>query len=457
MRRLNILIATTLCLLNIHLIAQSVGGTTSGGTQACVVSGSGFLGLSGHNGTSLMWQSSTDGGTTWTNTGTTAINQGYSNLTQTTCYRVIVTDGAFPPDTSTISCIDIFAATIAGTISGSAVSCTPTAAGTLTVTGNIGNVLNWQSSIDGGATWSSIANTSITLAYAGVAQATIYEAVVQNSPNCTIDTTSQATVTFAPPSVAGNLTLGSNDTVCYAYNSNTINLSGNTGIVTGWLSSTDNGVTWNVIANTNTTLNPNTLIQTTLFESIVQNGSCPGDTTPSIVINVLAPPAAVDAGTDTTIDVGQSAQLNGSGTGIPFWIPNTGLNNPAIYNPIATPAGTTNYILTVTDVNGCLNADTVVVTVFLPAFTGIVSNYFSPNGDTINETWYIEDIKLFPKNEVFVYNIYGQEVYTKKGYTNDWKGTYNGAELPDGTYYYVLRFDDVSTIVKGTVDILRKK
>ena len=30
-------------------------------------------------------------------------------------------------------------------------------------------------------------------------------------------------------------------------------------------------------------------------------------------------------------------------------------------------------------------------------------------------------------------------------------------EAADGTYYYVLRFDDSATIIKGSVDILRKK
>jgi gliding motility-associated-like protein len=56
-----------------------------------------------------------------------------------------------------------------------------------------------------------------------------------------------------------------------------------------------------------------------------------------------------------------------------------------------------------------------------------------------------------------VYNIYGNLVFTKKGYTNDWQGTYNGSALPDGTYFYVLRFDDSDIIIKGALDILKNK
>ena len=87
----------------------------------------------------------------------------------------------------------------------------------------------------------------------------------------------------------------------------------------------------------------------------------------------------------------------------------------------------------------------------------MVSNLFTPNGDGINDTWYLQDIQKFPDNEVKVYNIYGMEVFSKKGYANDWTGTFNGADLPDGTYFYVLRFENSETIIKGSLDILRNK
>ncbi|MBK7124020.1 MAG: hypothetical protein IPH68_15280 [Chitinophagaceae bacterium] len=44
------------------------------------------------------------------------------------------------------------------------------------------------------------------------------------------------------------------------------------------------------------------------------------------------------------------------------WSPVTGLSNPNISNPIATPSVTTQYILTVTNAGGgCLTRDTVIV------------------------------------------------------------------------------------------------
>ena len=445
-----------LTLLN-KISAQSVGGTTSGASSSCGTSNSGFISLTGQSGAIIMWQSSIDGGATWTNISNILTMQAYFSLSQTTCYRAVVQNGAFPADTSTVSCVTVYPPTVAGTIGVDSAFCGTSGAATLTLTGNTGNVLNWQSSIDGGATWTSISNTTTTLNYNALAQTTMYEAVVQNSSFCLIDTTNRATITILPPSVAGNLTLSGNDTVCYFTNNSLVNSAGNTGNVIGWLSSVSGGTFWTPVANTSTTLNSTGIIQPTTYAAIVQNGSCTPDTSNIITINVFPPPDPVSAGLDTTIQPGQSVTLNGTGTGTPLWSPSTGLNNPIIYSPIATPTSTTNYILFVADTNSCLNADTVQITVLQPNFTGFISNYFSPNGDGVNDTWYIQNITSFPKNEVTIFNIYGNEVYTKTGYTNDWKGTYNGSDLPDGTYYYVLKFTDTNKIIKGTIDIIRKK
>jgi len=447
----------SICLLSLGLRGQSVGGATTGSASYCSTSNAGFIGLSGQFGNVTSWESSIDGGTTWITTGNTATNQSYFNLTQSTCYRAIVQSGVLPPDTSSISCIYVFSPTVAGTTSGATTFCSTSANGAITLSGNTGNVLNWISSTDGGITWTNITNASNTHNYIGLTQNSTFAAVVQNSPACLVDTSSQVVISLLAPSVSGTLTLSGNDTVCYGFNNDTLFLNGQTGNVLNWIASPDNGTTWINIANTNTTLLPIGITQTLLFSSIVQNGTCPSDTASGITINVLPPPAPVDAGTDATIAAGQTIQLNGSGSGTPFWIPVASLNNPATFNPVASPQTTTNYVLTITDSNGCLNADTVMITVTQTKFTGTVSSYFSPNGDGINDNWFIEDILLFPKNEVHVYNIYGQEVYTKKGYTNDWKGTFNGADLPDGTYYYVLTIETENIINKGSVDILRKK
>ena len=43
-----------------------------------------------------------------------------------------------------------------------------------------------------------------------------------------------------------------------------------------------------------------------------------------------------------------------------------------------------------------------------------------------------------------VFNRWGTEVYRNESYDNRWDGRYKGDNLPDGTYYYVLKYDDKS-------------
>ncbi|WP_431158430.1 DUF7507 domain-containing protein, partial [Winogradskyella poriferorum] len=80
-----------------------------------------------------------------------------------------------------------------------------------------------------------------------------------------------------------------------------------------------------------------------------------------------------------------------------------------------------------------------------------IYNEFSPNGDGVNETFVIDCLERFPNNKLEIYNRWGNIVYSKNGYLNDWDGTSNGRAvieqsngLPVGTYYYVLDLGDGS-------------
>ncbi|MBC7694708.1 MAG: gliding motility-associated C-terminal domain-containing protein [Burkholderiales bacterium] len=434
--------------------AQSVGGFAAGTATYCDTTNAGFVSISGQVGNVTTWQYSINGGVNWFNNGNPTTTQSYNNLNKSTCYRAIVQNGSFPPDTSTFVCITIYFPTVGGTILGGGTFCGGSGTGNLYLTGNTGSVLYWQSSLNGGSSWVNISNTSTTLSYSNITQNTLYRVIVQNSAFCLKDTSSLANFIINPLTVAGTITAVGTTTVCYALNSNTINLSGNVGNVLNWLSSTNNGVSWTTIFNTTTTLITSNLSQTSLFAALVQSANCSVDTTNKIKITVISP-NIVNAGLDTTITQGQTVPLNGSGTGSPSWSPSSGLDNPGIFNPIASPAATTNYILSVTDINMCVNSDTMIITVMPLDFDGAITSVFSPNGDGINDNWYIENIKFYPGNEVTVFNIYGNVVFNKKGYNNDWPGTCNGAPLPDGTYFYVITFEGINSIKKGSLDILK--
>lgn len=86
----------------------------------------------------------------------------------------------------------------------------------------------------------------------------------------------------------------------------------------------------------------------------------------------------------------------------------------------------------------------------------------TPNGDGHNDEFFVPELQTnpqdYPKNELVVFNRWGQVVFQAGPYNNDWDGTHmkTGERLHSGTYYYVLRLDLGSGKVRiGEVTIIR--
>jgi len=110
-------------------------------------------------------------------------------------------------------------------------------------------------------------------------------------------------------------------------------------------------------------------------------------------------------------------------------------------NPTGFLLESEDFIVTVTDLNGCRASDTIFVEV-LPDLE--VTSGFTPNGDGVNDTWIIDNIELFPSMVVHVFNRWGTEVFESQGYnaTIAWDGTFEGSILPSGTYYFTIELND---------------
>lgn len=164
----------------------------------------------------------------------------------------------------------------------------------------------------------------------------------------------------------------------------------------------------------------------------------------------IANPGLVSVSGDTTIGLGFGAQLQATGGVIYTWLPEDFLDNNTVSNPVATPPQDQTYIVEIEDDLGCTYFDTVNISV-IQNFALVVPNIITPNGDGFNDTWKIQNVLTYPQNQVAVFNRWGNEVFNAKNYNNDW----NGADLPDGTYYYVIRFEQSDKVYKGAVTILR--
>ena len=152
-------------------------------------------------------------------------------------------------------------------------------------------------------------------------------------------------------------------------------------------------------------------------------------------------------------------QINGitstAGDISPYTYDLNGLGQQTLYTDV--PIGT--YPLIVTASNGCVDTTIInMTTVQCP--DPIPAQAITPNGDGFNDTWTISFINLYPKNEVFIFDRWGQRVYHKKDYTNvdGWDAKYVGTNLPVSTYYYVLKLyleKSKNKVFKGAVSVFR--
>ncbi len=81
----------------------------------------------------------------------------------------------------------------------------------------------------------------------------------------------------------------------------------------------------------------------------------------------------------------------------------------------------------------------------------------TPNMDGINDTFFIPCLSNgnYPRNKIFIFNEWGNEVFSATEYENNWQGEYNGGPLPAGTYFYVLDLGNDSEPIKGFLIIQR--
>lgn len=176
----------------------------------------------------------------------------------------------------------------------------------------------------------------------------------------------------------------------------------------------------------------------------------------SVVIRVFNIPT-VDAGNDTTINSGYSAQLNAiaSPDVVSYlWNPGIGLSCTNCPNPIVTPTGNRAYVVRVTNNGGCTATDTVNIFTVCDGTNIYIPNTFSPNNDGMNDLFFIRGKGLFNVNWIRIFNRQGQAVFEKRNVApNDpsaaWDGKYGGKNPIADTYTYMVE------VVCNTSTILR--
>ncbi len=123
-------------------------------------------------------------------------------------------------------------------------------------------------------------------------------------------------------------------------------------------------------------------------------------------------------------------------------------NGEAIVNPDGTITYTPNdnfcdttdiFMYQVCNVLGC---DTARVEIFVRCTEVLVLNGFSPNGDGVNDSLIIQGLGAFPENRLQIFDRRGTRVFNASPYMNNFAGVWEGKDLPDGIYFYLLDLGD---------------
>lgn len=111
------------------------------------------------------------------------------------------------------------------------------------------------------------------------------------------------------------------------------------------------------------------------------------------------------------------------------------------------------YAVSVIDAHGCEATESFTME---HPFELEMPTGFSPNNDGYNDSFIIQGIELYPNNQLNILNRWGDVVYSRNGYQNNWQGEgRNGKALVDGTYFVVFTAANEGIELTGYVELRR--
>jgi gliding motility-associated-like protein len=85
-----------------------------------------------------------------------------------------------------------------------------------------------------------------------------------------------------------------------------------------------------------------------------------------------------------------------------------------------------------------------------------INNSYTPNGDRFNDTWGVPEIRFYEGARISVYDRGGSRLFYTENPDIRWDGTYNGKEMPVGTYYWVIEVIETGEMRRGMLNLIRK-
>ncbi len=291
----------------------------------------------------------------------------------------------------------------------------------------------------------SLNSTTIKNPTATPTVATSYNVIGKISDKCFAQNTINVTPVPYPNVVAPDFS------ICFGRNAQ-LNASG--GSIYNW--SPRNFLTSTTIPNPQAINPTNSVLYTVTVRDVL---GCPKPVQKIVKLNVVKIKA--NAGPrDTSVVLGQPLQLFATGGSDYLWLPdNRWLSSTIIPNPIALPQSNIEYIVQVSDANGCFAFDSIRVRLFTVKPGLYVPNAFTPNGDNNNDFFRPIALGIKSLDKFEVYNRWGQLVYSSTDLVRGWDGTFGGRPQDPAAFVWIAEATDYTgkkVKLKGTVVLIRQ-
>jgi gliding motility-associated-like protein len=192
--------------------------------------------------------------------------------------------------------------------------------------------------------------------------------------------------------------------------------------------------------------------------TVTDDYGCDFSRTDTVKVTVQ-PPVPAFAGNDTIAVRNGQHQLTGNGgpDAVSFeWTPSFPLNFSNIYNPVATLSDDQLFVMTVTDIGGCIGKDSVFIRVY-DGPTYNIPTCFTPNGDGLNDLFRAIPVGMTNTEYFRVFNRAGKLVFETNRWMKGWDGTFQGRKQPVGTYVWIVKGKNTrgeTIFEKGTVILM---
>jgi gliding motility-associated-like protein len=327
-----------------------------------------------------------------------------------------------------------------------------------------GFTYNWYTTATGGT---SVA-TGIDFVTPVLNNNTTYYAEATNNTGCPSASRTAVNITVSPAPTAPQIT-SQNLSICPGVTATLQATVSDPGITVKWYTTATGGT---AVANGTSFITPALTANTTYYAEAVNGTSgCTSTTrtqaTVSILQHLASPVVTVSTATPTSLTFAWNAVNGATGyqvsinNGATFTDPSSGSNGLTHTIAGLQPGQSITIVVRALGGSQCQTSDNsapVTGTTTNPNGDAIfVPNAFTPNGDGKNDIEYVYGTAI-KSMKFYVYDQWGELIYSSLNQANGWDGTYKGTKQPVGVYVYYLdaTMNDGQQIKKkGTITLLR--